>query len=109
MSWSNPETAAWSRAVAALRRKLFREWDGKESSRMIVNGHNDASAVRRPGEHVMRKSSGDSLGLAAAGAIERARLIRERKLDLTRLKSLNQELRAACDQLQNSLHLYSNL
>src|SRR3989449_3665765 len=83
--------------------------DGKESSRMIVNGHNDASAVRRPGEHVMRKSSGDSLELAAAGAIERARLIRERKLDLTRLKSLNQELRAACDQLQNSLHLYSNL
>src|SRR5205809_6529913 len=88
---------------------MFREWDGKESSRMIVNGHNDASAVRRPREHVMRKSSGDSPGLSAAGAIKRARLIRERELDQTRLKSLNPELRAACNQLENSLHHYSDL
>ncbi len=57
----------------------------------------------------MGKSSGDSPGLAAAGAIKRARLIRELKLEQTRLKSLNQELRAACDQLQNSLQHSSDL
>ena len=57
----------------------------------------------------MGKSSGDSPGLAAAGAIKRARLIRKLKLDQTRLKSLNQELRAACDQLQNSLQHCSDL
>jgi len=71
---------------------------------MIAKGHKDAAAERRAGEREMGKSSGDSPGLAAAGAIKRARLIRELKLDQTRLKSLNQELRAACDQLQNSRH-----
>ena len=57
----------------------------------------------------MRKSSGDSPGFAAAGAIKRARLIHKLKLDHARLKSLNQELRAACDQLQNSLQHCSDL
>src|SRR2546425_6220296 len=76
---------------------------------MIAKRHKHAAAERRAGERVMGKSSGDSPGLAAAGAIKRARLIRELKLEQTRLKSLNQELRAACDQLQNSLHHYSDL
>ena len=75
---------------------------------MIRNGHNAAAAKRRPGKRAREKSSGASPGLAA-GMIEPARLIRELKLEQTRLKSLNQELRAACDQLQNSLHHYSDL
>src|SRR5258705_5953861 len=58
---------------------------------------------------MMRKSSAASPRLAAAGAIKRARLIRELKPDQTRLKSLNQELRAARDQLQNSLDHRSDL
>src|SRR6266550_7813334 len=76
---------------------------------MIAKGHKPAGAERRAGERVTGKSSGDSPGLAVAGAIKRARLIRELKLDQTRLKSLNQELRAACDQLQNSLDHCSDL
>src|SRR6266487_4302037 len=75
---------------------------------MIAKRHKHAAA-ERAGERVMGKSSGDSPGLAAAGAIKRARLIRELKLEQTRLKSLNQELRAACDQLQNSLQHSSDL
>src|SRR5439155_6856638 len=76
---------------------------------MIRNGHNPAAAKRRPGDRAMGKSSGAPPGLAAARMIGPARLIRELKLEQTRLKSLNQELRAACDQLQNSLHHYSDL
>ena len=76
---------------------------------MIAKGHKDAAAGRRAGGRVRGKPSGDSPGLAAAGAIKRARLIRELKLDQTRLKSLNQDLRAACDQLQNSLQHCSDL
>ena len=86
-----------------------RGWNGKKSSRMIAKGHKHAAAERRAGERVMGKSSGHSPGSAAAGAIKGARLIRELKLDQTRLKSLNQELRAACDRLQNSLRHCSDL
>ena len=92
MSWSDPET-----------------WSRRKSSWMIAKGHKGAAAGRRAGGRVRGKPSGDSPGLAAAGAIKRARLIRELKLDQTRLKSLNQDLRAACDQLQNSLQHSSDL
>ena len=84
-------------------------WSRRKSSWMIAKGHKGAAAGRRAGGRVRGKPSGDSPGLAAAGAIKRARLIRELKLDQTRLKSLNQDLRAACDQLQNSLQHSSDL
>ena len=76
---------------------------------MTAKGHNAAAPLRRPGEHVIRKSSGDLPGLPATGAIERARLIRELKIDQARLKSLNQQLGVTCDQLQNSIHHYRDL
>jgi PAS domain S-box-containing protein len=76
---------------------------------MIAKGHHVAAPGRRHGVQVIRKSTGDLPGLAAGDALERARLIRELKLDQARLKSLNQELRVACDQLQNSIHHYKEL
>src|SRR6185503_7297806 len=76
---------------------------------MIAKSHNAASSARRPGERAMGKSSGDSTGLATASTIERARMIRELKLDQTRLESLNRELRVACDELQNSIRYFSDL
>jgi len=76
---------------------------------MIAKSHRDAEAVRRAGERAMAESSDALPGLVAAGAIERARVIRELKLDHIRLKSLNQELSAARDQLQKSLHHYRDL
>jgi PAS domain S-box-containing protein len=76
---------------------------------MMLRSHKYATAVRRVEERVMAKSSGGPPGLVAAGATEHVRLIRELKLDQTRLKSLNQELRGARAQLRKSLHHYSDL
>jgi len=67
------------------------------------------ASARYAGKQGRGKSSGDSLGLDDVEPIKRARRIRKLDLDQIRLKSLNRELRAACAQLRNSLHHYSEL
>src|ERR1043165_86251 len=64
---------------------------------MIAKSHKAAGAERRSAARVMAKSSGH------------ARLSRAVKADPSGLKSLNQALRTACEQLQNSLQHFREL